>query len=191
MVRFSSVWSLEKLYSIPIYIQLEPAHFSMHSYWGTDWTTEGPASYSQERQEISLISINVQKGSGAQPASYLTGTRATSPGLTSGAENWPLISNKCWGQEWWRYTSTPPKSFQSVVLNYLIPGITFRSNSVAAIIKRHIIKVCKRQGCKTSFQTSAGDKHVSLFHKAVYLSAGTAMGGDRAGREVVRTNILV
>jgi hypothetical protein len=36
-------------------------------------------------------------------------------------------------------------SFRGVVLNYLIPGITLSSNSVAAIIKRHIINACKRQ----------------------------------------------
>jgi hypothetical protein len=69
-----------------------------------------------------------------------------------------------------------PISFQGAVLNYLIPGIILRSNSVAATVKRHIIKVCKRQGCKIYFETSAGDRQASLLHKVVYLSAGMARG---------------
>jgi hypothetical protein len=52
---------------------------------------------------------SVKTGSGSHPTSYRVGTRGSFPGgKAAGPWIWPLTFIQCQGQEFWRYTSTPP-----------------------------------------------------------------------------------
>jgi hypothetical protein len=60
----------------------------------------------------------VQTGSGAHPASYSMGTKASFPGgKSAGAWSWPLTSSSAEVENAWSYTSNPPIRFHGVVLS--------------------------------------------------------------------------
>jgi hypothetical protein len=63
---------------------------------------------------------SVQTIPGDQLSFYPTGTGGSYPGGKAvGSWYWPLTAIKCWGQEWWSNTTTPPYVFIAWwVINY-------------------------------------------------------------------------